>query len=215
VTLDAGASFSSYIWSSGEATRTIEVGRSGLYFVKVTNAAGCEGISDSVRITVHPPPPVPLIKRAGDTLFTTARATSYRWMLDGSEISGAVFSRIVIALPGLYTVTITDSNGCSSKSAPYILTDADAAQSGLYSPILEAYPQPGETFIAIRVGNISPCEHLLILSDVLGRSVLRRRYAAGRANIDDTFDISRLPKGFYHLRISGGRDVAATKIMIK
>src|SRR6185295_3972738 len=37
VTLDAGAGFASYLWSSGQSTRTIDVNASGSYTVTVTD----------------------------------------------------------------------------------------------------------------------------------------------------------------------------------
>lgn len=51
-TLDAGAGYASYLWSTGEQTRTIEVGAAGKYTVTVTNEAGCEGTGAEVEITV-------------------------------------------------------------------------------------------------------------------------------------------------------------------
>ncbi len=48
-TLDAGAE-GAYLWSTGDETKTIEVDKSGLYFVTVTGLNGCEA-SDEINIT--------------------------------------------------------------------------------------------------------------------------------------------------------------------
>ena len=55
LTLDAGSSGSTYNWSNGATTQTIEVGTSDLYAVTVTNAAGCSASNDvTVSVVVCP-----------------------------------------------------------------------------------------------------------------------------------------------------------------
>ena len=50
-TLDAGAGFASYQWSTGATTQTITATSSGVYKVTVTNAAGCSA-SDSTLLSL-------------------------------------------------------------------------------------------------------------------------------------------------------------------
>ncbi len=53
--LDANYSGSTYRWSTGETTQTIDVNTSGLYKVTITDANGCTG-SDSVNVQINPIP---------------------------------------------------------------------------------------------------------------------------------------------------------------
>ncbi len=47
--LDAGAGFSSYLWSTGAVTQTINVNTNGTYWVTVTDANGCSD-SDTIQV---------------------------------------------------------------------------------------------------------------------------------------------------------------------
>ncbi|HYF03713.1 MAG TPA: PKD domain-containing protein, partial [Patescibacteria group bacterium] len=54
--LDAGSTYSAYLWSNGATTSTITVAQSGQYSVRVTDTNGCSATSQPVTITVNPRP---------------------------------------------------------------------------------------------------------------------------------------------------------------
>ncbi len=53
-TIDAGAGFSNYSWSTGAGTQTISVSSAGIYSVTVTGSGGCTG-SDEIEVTITVP----------------------------------------------------------------------------------------------------------------------------------------------------------------
>lgn len=56
ITLDAGAGFASYLWSTTATTQTIVASQPGTYTVTVTNAAGCQASDSFVYYSSGPPP---------------------------------------------------------------------------------------------------------------------------------------------------------------
>jgi hypothetical protein len=68
-------------------------------------------------VNVHPIPAPPTITVRGDTLISSP-AFAYQWFHEGTAIEGATERQLVRRLPGWFTVTITDSNGCAASSTP-------------------------------------------------------------------------------------------------
>lgn len=143
VVLDAGT-FTSYLWSTGAATQTINVTASGPYTVTVTNAGGCTG-TDSKTVTVNPNPTATAANNgpicSGNTLSLTGGAggmTSYLWSGPGSFSSSlqspVVSSSATTAMSGTYTITITDGNGCTNTITTTVtvnsLPSATASNNG-------------------------------------------------------------------------------------
>ncbi|MEO8771513.1 MAG: ice-binding family protein [Ferruginibacter sp.] len=117
------SSGSSYLWSTGATTPNIAVTESGSYSVSVTNAAGCAGASASTVVTVNPNPTVSISANGplsfctgGSVILTASPGSSYAWS------NGATTQNITVTTGGIYTVTVTNANGCAGTSAPVTVT---------------------------------------------------------------------------------------------
>ena len=116
----------SYLWSTGATTSTINLTATGNYSVRVTNANGCQSAaSAATAVTVNSLPAAPVIAAGGPTTFcdggsvdlTSSPGTTYLWS------TGATTQNINAATSGSYTVRITNANGCqSSSSVPAVVT---------------------------------------------------------------------------------------------
>ncbi len=142
-----------YSWSNGGTSFSINVnpGTTTTYTVNVTDTNGCSA-SDNVKVTVHNLPVVSLSNTtlcAGDTavLNTGIAGATYAWS------TGATTSAITVSSPGSYSVTVTDSWGCSSSSistitpgtvVPVIINDVSICQG--QTTILDA-GHPGNTYV--------------------------------------------------------------------
>jgi len=123
------SSGTSYLWSTGATTQSINVTTSGSYTVQVTNASGCQSLpSAATVVTVNALPATPTITASGPTTFcaggsvtlTSSAGTSYLWS------TGATTQSINVTTSGSYTVRVTDSNGCQSlpSSATVVTVNA-------------------------------------------------------------------------------------------
>lgn len=109
----------SYLWSNGAITPTIKVFGAGSFTVRVKNSFGCESvISAPFNTGLHPLPATPVISQTGNQLTCTP-AASYQWFNNGVAIPGATGPGITISAVGLYSVTVTNAQGCKASSAPF------------------------------------------------------------------------------------------------
>lgn len=118
-TLSVTPAFSAYSWSTGSNSPTINV-PAGTYTVTVTDNFNCTGSTTFTAYT----PPTPIIQ--GDSIYcngstatlgTTVPYITYAWS------TGASTDTIQV-LAGTYTVTVTDSNGCSGVSSGFVVNSS-------------------------------------------------------------------------------------------
>jgi gliding motility-associated-like protein len=120
-TLDAGPSFSSYLWNDGSTGSSYTVAGTGTYWVTVTDSHGCIG-SDTVHILTIAQPPKGFLPQDtsicqyGDLVLTTHMPyDSYTW----SDLSAA--ATFAVKQPGTYWVTVTDNNGCMATDTVTVI----------------------------------------------------------------------------------------------
>ncbi|MBL7927087.1 MAG: T9SS type A sorting domain-containing protein [Bacteroidia bacterium] len=119
-----------YIWSSGETTRCIEVASPGTYTVTITNGDGC---TSSCSWTVNPGTPITDIivtktnvscnggdngTSCANTIVGGSAPYTYLWSNGQTTVCATGLST------GLYTVTVTDINGCTNTKRTNITQPA-------------------------------------------------------------------------------------------
>lgn len=110
-TISGGGTTGTVNWNASFAsTATISV-----YGV---NSCGNGVSSNALTVTVNPLPAQPTISANGNQL-TSSAANTYQWYFNGGIISGATSQTYIATQSGNYYIVVTNSNGCSSTSAPY------------------------------------------------------------------------------------------------
>ncbi|MBK8363130.1 MAG: hypothetical protein IPL24_05425 [Bacteroidetes bacterium] len=119
VLLDAGAGYTNYLWSNGATTQTTTVTPSATttYTVIVDNGPSSCSASGSITVntftvaTASIVDPGPFCTPGSATLSVTPSFSSYLWS------TTATTPTISISTGGLYSVTVTDANGCSQTAS--------------------------------------------------------------------------------------------------
>ncbi len=126
-TLDAGAGYTTYLWSTGATIRTIIVSVAGTYSVTVTKT-GCTA-NDEVNVSLYSVTPVNLGPDTtvcqGQTVIFDAGACAgctYLWIDLGSGLTVGTSQTFTTGLVGIYKVTVTNTSGCQVMDTVQLLT---------------------------------------------------------------------------------------------
>ncbi|RYY30353.1 MAG: gliding motility-associated C-terminal domain-containing protein [Chitinophagaceae bacterium] len=140
ILLSAGNNFNSYLWNTGSTDSILVAPQSGDYFVMVADSCGLQ--TDTIRITIQPPVPVPIVN---DTIICqgilrpdiTVSGDSLRWYLPNSSVASPVQPVIVTSSPGIQTLFVSQISGlCESPAVPVnirVLYKPDADIGNFYS----------------------------------------------------------------------------------
>lgn len=122
VTLDAGNAGASFAWSTNDTTQSISVTTAATYSVTVTDANGCTA-TDDVAVIFETPPTVNLgadvVQCGGSVTLNAGNAgATYAWS------NNATTQTINVTTSATYTVTVTNSSGCTGTDAVTVTINA-------------------------------------------------------------------------------------------
>lgn len=214
VVLSTAANQGTYVWALTNGTNpTTVVTESGDYFVTVTNAFGCTGVSNSITVDVTPMDEA-FINENGNALTVTPPGTGYQWFLNGDPIPGATGVTYDAIQSGNYHVEYIGPNGCPTSTYILEFTLHVGVDELSIFDVLDVFPNPGKGEFSIR-GMLPSTENVTIeLTNMLGQAL----QPAIRLNNTDNFvqpmDISKYANGVYFIRIQAA-DSSVTVRYIK
>ncbi len=130
--LSAGQGYSQYAWNNGSTGPSIIVSDTGKYWVSVTGQGGCKGSDTTYIASVAPlpsgflPHDTTICEFAKLTIHAGQAYLSYLWS------DQSVDSTLTVSQPGLYRLSVTDSNHCTGADS-ILLTQKECLQ-GLFVP---------------------------------------------------------------------------------
>lgn len=110
------------IWNTSSTNSSITVSLPGSYSVITTDTNNCSSQSNSIDVIVNNPGLASITGNnqfciGGSTTLTAVNGVSFLW-----SPTGETTQNITVSSPGIYSVTITGANGCTSVSAPFLVT---------------------------------------------------------------------------------------------
>ena len=210
---------SKYIWSNSTVTiSNISVTKAGNYTVKIQNGLCESALSDTTKITVYPPPPVPTLKQGPAASIVSSATTGTLWFFtaNGSNpVAIAGTKDLATYTPknaGFYIVQYTDPvTSCASKSAsfkwPFV-----SVEDLLSDNQFKVYPNPIEENLSIVLTDVTNASNLNI-TNILGQSVFKQNIATQTTSWN--LDITSWAKGTYFVNIlnSKGEVIGARKVV--
>jgi gliding motility-associated-like protein len=133
-----------FLWNTGSTMPQLYVTTTGWYWVTETTADGCFSLTDSIYVTVNPPPLPPLISDnviintnaqfpqqiilcVPDTALlwaTNFGNNSFVWTGPGLPVQGVPNDSVFALQTGYYFFTVTDTNGCTRTNSVYVQYDS-------------------------------------------------------------------------------------------
>jgi glucuronoarabinoxylan endo-1,4-beta-xylanase len=158
----------------------------GSYVCEVTVSGGsglCIVPTPPVVITVYGLP-VPPITFTGVSLATLPTYVSYQWFANLVGIPGATSSSFMPSANGSYHVIVTDVNGCTGRSMPFVINTVGVSE--LSKEETRIFPNPATDVVSIE----SATSVKAIITAMDGR-------VAMTVNDAKQLNISSLPNGLY------------------
>lgn len=119
--LDAGVANATYLWSTGETTRTIEVNSGNNYSVTVTllNPGNCSK-TKTFTLTQYESPEITSIQINGNTVHIFATGNGmYEYSIDGIYFQDSPVFQLIEG--GLYTAIVREKNNCGTATQNFKL----------------------------------------------------------------------------------------------
>lgn len=199
-TIDAGNAGSTYLWSDNSTTQTLEVDRSGVYTVAVTNANGCT-VMDTINVTINALPPTPIITVNG-TLLTSSNPTGNQWYKDGIIIPNATAQTYTATESGAYTVRTTNvTTGCVSMRSSSVAVVILGLDDEFAANDFKVYPNPndGQFNLKFRLDEMSNVRIQVI--NVLGQVVYTEDVKNFQGEYMETINLSNFANGQYIVNV--------------
>ncbi|WP_266362851.1 T9SS type A sorting domain-containing protein [Tellurirhabdus rosea] len=195
------SSYPNSTWNGSTSGRSITTGQAGSYVASTRDVAGCEFVSDPIQVSVNPLPQSPTARslnptRFCDRQFTTLEASegfAYTWN------TGERSRQIQVRRQGVYTVSVTDQNGCTSPQSNPVEVRVDPLPS---RPVISA--SGPTTFCADQSVTLtsSPEDGYIWRNGLTGRTVLVNQSGDYVVQTRNTFGCLSDPSNVISVRVN-------------
>lgn len=195
----------SYVWNTGATWNNITAINPGPYTCTATDYNGCRSVSRSIIFSFHSLPPATAVV-VGDTLeaITSDSTVTYQWYFNGAIINGATNYFCDSTQPGVYSVAIIDTNGCSTtlRFGPYYGISSPAQET------IKIYPNPFSTQLTFQISTNQ--QTTISVYNFLGQQVIQQTFTGSTA-----INTEQLANGIYFYELRNGKGIIKTGKIVK
>lgn len=206
---NAGGGAASYVWHNGATGQVFQIDSVGTVSVTVTSFFGCVDSAEA-SITAVVPNPTPSISSTSSyapvTLDAGSGYVAYKWNTNETT------QTISVSVPGTYTCTVTDQNGCKgdgqrkAKIWPTNVEEINADNGGV-----AVYPNPARDRVLITLDDDWTSSSTLKVYDARGALMLSRSMNSG----PNELMISNWSSGAYQIVVSDGDRSQTQTLMVQ
>jgi len=213
LSVEPQGAFTSYLWTTGSTTATVNVNTTSMVGVSVLDANNCLNetlLANPTAITVWNP--VPIVEQSGGTLAViNGPFECYQWFRNGNPVPGATSAIFSPEFSGNHHVQVCDINGCYANSTNIEFTVGIADVNNLYD--LNIYPNPNDGQFTIEAELGGHTDVTLMVRDMLGRELMNPERIEGASSFRRTFDISHLSNGIYYVQVLGDNGMTVRSVV--
>jgi hypothetical protein len=217
LTIDNGNSPYSYNWSNGDTSATAQNLPAGNYSVTVTDSLGAIRLA---YFTISQPAPL-------QTGYIVQRSTGNDGSIKVQVLGGSppyqytwannvgVADTATNLIPGTYTVTVTDQNGCAKADTINVYMDSTVSSAPTLSAIqsVSLFPNPTTSRLYFEIEASTQGTLKLELMDLLGRRVQQYSQTISSNLVSGNINLEALPSGMYLLNVHrGGAEMHIFKV---
>ncbi len=212
VTVIGGTPPYSYDWNNNETTEDISGLGAGNYILFVTDANDCTG---GISFNVNEPNPISINMQVTNSnndngsisAQTTGGIAPYTWQW--SNGATGVFANNLA--PGIYSVTVTDANGCVAIAEAQVFDITNTEELSIVED-LNIYPNPNRGTFVVDLALYQSNDVEINIYNVLGQNIERRNYST--SELSETFELEFVANGTYFVQIIIGETRITEKITI-
>ena len=179
-------------------------------YCELTSNAPCASptlvTSNTLTVTVYAAPATPVVSANGNELYTTLYDT-YQWYI-GSTPLGTDSSEMATA-SGVYTVVVTNSDGCESTSSPYNFVLTNIHNATVQNNI-SFYPNPSNGVFTVDLEEVNKKVSISIYN-VIGKLVYQNGYSNTNKPL---IDLSNQAAGSYFVTIKTDNQTITKKVIL-
>lgn len=205
----------SYTWHNGSGNDSFYVNGGGLYYVEIADSTGCVN-SDSIQITENSLPQVTLgadtvICDTDSLLLDPGSFSSYVWS------TGAITRTIYAKSKAIYSVTVTDMNGCEGLAQKDVDTKNCGTGSvynlGLSS--FEAYPNPASSELNLQFSSLRDQKLHVEIMDLNGKILLSKDIDGRSGDNVHRIALDGISGGMYLVHLRNADHATTFRLMVE